>query len=386
MPDTAGRGPSLVKRMIVMVVGVLLLVALIVGAKVGLVMRKIASLPKPAPATVSTAVARYQAWQPALHAVGSLRAVRGADLALDVPGLVNRIHVRSGQHVNKGELLLQLNDADDRAQLAQLEAAARLSRLNYRRADQQRASHAISTADYDSAAADLKGKQAAVAGQKALVSKKQLRAPFAGRAGIITVSPGDYLNAGTAIVTLQQIDSLYADFSVPQRAIGRLQIGQTIHLAVDAYDSRRFDGRVTAINPKVDTDTRNVQVEAIVPNADGALLPGMFANIRVDAGRRQRYLTLPQAAIVYNPYGDMVFVVQPSKGNNEQGQPLPATVQQTLVTTGETRGDQVAIVKGLAAGATVVTSGQIKLSNGAPITIDNNVQPADAAHPTPQEH
>ncbi|MGN8159851.1 efflux RND transporter periplasmic adaptor subunit [Salinisphaera sp. RV14] len=386
MPDNAGRGPSLVKRMIVMIVGVLLLVALIVGAKVALVMRTIASLPKPAPATVSTTVARYQAWQPALHAVGSLRAVRGADLALDVPGLVNRIHVRSGQHVSKGELLLQLDDADDRAQLAQLEAAARLSRLNYRRADQQRASHAISTADYDSAAADLKGKQAAVAGQKALVAKKQLRAPFSGRAGIITVSPGDYLNAGTAIVTLQQIDSLYADFSVPQREIGRLQIGQPVHLAVDAYGSRRFDGRLTAINPKVDTDTRNVQVEAIVPNADGALLPGMFANIRVDTGRRQRYLTLPQAAIVYNPYGDMVFVVQPSRGNNEQGQPLPATVEQTLVTTGETRGDQVAIVNGLTAGATVVTSGQIKLSNGASIRIDNSVQPADAAHPTPQEH
>ncbi len=385
MADAAERRPSLVKRMIVMIVAVLLLVAVIVGAKVWLVMRTIASLPKPTPATVSTTVARYQAWQPALNTVGSLRAVRGADLALDVPGLVSQINLRSGQQVRKGQLLLQLNDADDRAQLAQLEAAARLAQLNFRRAEQQRASHAISTADYDSASADLQGKQAAVIEQKALVAKKQLRAPFAGRAGIVTASPGDYLNAGAAIVTLQQIDSLFVDFSIPQRELGRLQIGQPVQLTVDAYDNRRFDGQVTAINPKVDTDTRNVQVEATVPNADGALLPGMFARISVDVGRKQQYLTLPQAAIVYNPYGDIVFVVQPPEGKSDQGQPLPPTVEQTLITTGDTRGDQVAIVKGLEAGTTVVTSGQIKLKNGASIKVDNSVQPADAAHPTPQE-
>ncbi|MGB7757864.1 MAG: efflux RND transporter periplasmic adaptor subunit [Salinisphaera sp.] len=385
MADAAERRPSLVKRMIVMIGGVLLLVAVIVGAKVWLVMRTIASLPKPTPATVSTTVARYQAWQPALNTVGSLRAVRGADLALDVPGLVSQISLRSGQQVRKGQLLLQLSDADDRAQLAQLEAAARLAQLNFRRAEQQRASHAISTADYDSASADLQGKQAAVIEQKALVAKKQLRAPFAGRAGIVTASPGDYLNAGAAIVTLQQIDSLFVDFSIPQRELGRLQIGQPVQLTVDAYDNRRFDGQVTAINPKVDTDTRNVQVEATVPNADGALLPGMFARISVDVGRKQQYLTLPQAAIVYNPYGDIVFVVQPPEGKSDQGQPLPPTVEQTLITTGDTRGDQVAIVKGLEAGTTVVTSGQIKLKNGASIKVDNSVQPADAAHPTPQE-
>ncbi|WP_353225120.1 efflux RND transporter periplasmic adaptor subunit [Salinisphaera hydrothermalis] len=386
MSDKATHGPRIGRRMIVMVVGVLLLVALIVGAKVLMVMRTIASLPKPTPATVSTTVAHYQAWQPALDSVGSLRAVRGADLALDVPGLVSQVDLRSGQYVDKGQLLLQLRDADDRAQLAQLEAAARLSQLNFRRADQQRAANAISRADYDSAAADLKSRQAAVTEQQALVAKKQLRAPFAGRAGIITASPGDYLNAGTTIVTLQQIDSLYADFTIPQRELGKLRIGAPVHLAVDAYPNRRFDGRVTAINPKVDTDTRNVQVEATVTNADGALLPGMFARISVDAGSSQRYLTLPQAAIVYNPYGDIVFVVQPSKGKDAQGRALPPTVQQTLVTTGATRGDQVAIVKGLEAGTTVVTSGQIKLQNGASIRVDNSVQPADAAHPVPQEH
>lgn len=385
MSDSTERSPSTVKRMIVMIVGVLLLVAVIVGAKVLLVMRTIAGLPKPTPATVSTTVAGYQAWQPALNTVGSLRAVRGADLALDVPGLVRRVDLQSGQQVKKGQLLLQLSDADDRAQLEQLEAAARLSQLNFRRADQQRASHAISTADYDSAAADLKARQAAVTEQKALVAKKQLRAPFAGRTGIITASPGDYLNAGTAIVTLQQIDSLYVDFSIPQRELGRLQIGQPVQLTLDAYNNRRFHGQVTAINPKVDTGTRNVQVEATVPNADGALLPGMFARISVDVGGKQRYLTLPQAAIVYNPYGDIVFVVQSLQGKDEQGNALPPTVQQTLVTTGDTRGDQVAIVKGLEAGTTVVTSGQIKLKNGASIKIDNSVQPADAAHPTPQE-
>jgi len=225
-----------------------------------------------------------------------------------------------------------------------------------------------------------------VAQQQVLVSKKQLRAPFAGRAGIITISPGDYVSAGTTVVTLQQLDPLLVDFYVPQSELGRLQVGQSVKLALDAYAGRQFDGKLSAVSPKVDAGTRNVQVEATVPNRDKALTPGMFAKLEVDVGHQQQQLTLPQAAIVYNPYGDTVYVVQPSKGKDEQGHAQPPTVQQTFVTVGETRGDQVAILKGIEAGTQVVTSGQIKLKNGAPIAIDNSVQPADNAHPTPQEH
>ena len=386
MTTRVDKKPSTTRRMIWMVAGVLLLILVIAGIKVLLVMRMIHNMPKPAPATVSTIIASEQLWQPSLSAVGTLRAANGADLAMEVAGLVTAVNLKSGQDVQRGQVLLQLRDGDDVAQLQQLEAAAQLSRLTFERARKQLAAQAISKADYDTAAADLKGKQAAVAQQKVVVAKKQLRAPFAGRAGIITVSPGDYLSAGTTVVTVQQLDPLLVDFHVPQSELGRLQVGQAVNLKLDAYASRGFSGKLSAINPKVDLGTRNVQVEATVPNHDKALTPGMFAKVSVDVGSEQRQLTLPQAAIVYNPYGDTVYVVQPSRGKDDKGQPLPATVKQTFVTLGATRGDQVAILKGIAAGTVVVTSGQIKLKNDAPIAIDNSVQPADSANPAPQEH
>lgn len=378
--------PSTTKRMIWMILGVLGLIAIIAGIKVLLVLRMIHGMPKPQPVTVSTTVASEQAWQPSLQAVGSLRAAQGADLAMDVAGLVTAVDMTSGADVSQGQTLLQMRDGDDVAQLHQLQADAQLAELTFERARRQIAVQAISKAAYDNAAADLKAKQAAVEKQQVIVSKKQLHAPFAGRAGIITVSPGDYLSAGKTVVTLQRLDPLFVDFSVPQRELGRLETGEKVHLALDAYPGQSFDGTLTAINPKVDTGTRNVQVEATVPNKDNRLLPGMFARVRLDVGTVQQRLTLPQAAIVYNPYGDTVYVVKASAGKDEHGKPKPPTVQQRFVTTGDTRGDQVAILKGIAAGTEVVTSGQIKLKNGASIRIDNSVQPADSANPAPQEH
>lgn len=386
MIDTAIRKPSTTKRMILMIVGVLVLIAIIAGIKVLLVMRMIASMPKPAPATVTTTTAQYQAWQPTVDAVGTLRAVRGADLALDVAGLVTQVNLKSGDDVRKGQVLLQLRDSEDVAQLHQLEAAAALAKVTYERAKQQLAVKAISKAAYDAAAADYKAKQAAVAQQKVVVERKQLRAPFSGRAGIITVNPGAYLNSGTPIVTVQQLDPLYVDFYVPQGELSRVHAGQHVDVTLDAFKGRTFAGTLTAISPKVDPDTRNVQAEATIPNHDHLLSPGMFANVSIDAGSKQRYLTLPQTAVVYNPYGDTVYIVQPSKGKDENGKPLPPTVQQAFVTTGPTRGDQVAVLKGIKAGTVVVTSGQMKLKSGASVRVDNSVQPANNPNPTPQEH
>ncbi len=407
------KQPSTKKRMILMIIGVVVLIAIIAGIKVLLVMRMIASFPKPPPAVVTTATAQYQPWQPALSAVGTLRAVRGADLALDVSGLVTAVNLKSGDDVKQGQVLLQLRDSEDVAQLHQLQAAAALAKVTFERAKQQLAVQAISKADYDNAAADYKAKQAAVAQQEVNVDKKQLRAPFAGRAGIITVNPGAYLNAGTTIVTVQQMDPLYVDFYVPQRELSRLHPDQKVALSLDAFGKRQFDGEVTAINPKVDNDTRNVLVEATVPNKDGTLTPGMFANVSVDVGGQTRYLTLPQTAIVYNPYGETVYVVMTERefekvqaeeaaknGNStdagaskddgkkqDKNTPPPDTlvVRQTFVTTGQTRGDQVAILSGIQEGTQVVTSGQLKLKNGAPIKVDNKFKPSDNPNPTPQE-
>jgi membrane fusion protein, multidrug efflux system len=378
-----------------------------------MIMKMLSGMKPPPPAVVTTAKTSYQEWQPELRAVGTLRAARGADLALEVAGLVGRVNVRSGEDVKSGQLLLELVTTDEVANLHQLEAQAALSQLTYERAKQEIAVHVIAQADYDNAAADLKVKQAAVAQQQAIIAKKQLHAPFAGRAGIVTINPGAYLNAGTVIVTLQELDPVYVDFFVPQKDLAQVQVGRNAALTLDAFPGKTFPGTVNAVSPKVDTDTRNVLVEARVPNHDRVLSPGMFVNVAIDVGAQQRYLTLPQTAIVYNPYGETVYLVRsksefdadqaaaasrdvdpadptpPAKKASKGPPPLSPdalVVEQTFVTTGPTRGDQVAVVTGLNPGVEVVTSGQIKLKNGAPVRIDNSVLPSDNPNPRPQEH
>jgi membrane fusion protein, multidrug efflux system len=405
--------PSTTKRMIIMIVAVLALIGIIAGIKVLMIMKMLSGMKPPPPAVVSTAKSSYQQWQPELRAVGTLRAARGADLALEVAGLVGRVNVRSGEDVKSGQLLLELVTTDAVANLRQLEAQTALAQLTYERAQRQIAVHVIAQADYDNAAADLKVKQAAVAQQQAIIAKKQLRAPFSGRAGIVTITPGSYLNSGTVIVTLQELDPVYVDFFVPQKNLAQVQVGSNATLTLDAFPGKTFPGTVNAVSPKVDTDTRNVLVEARVPNHDRILSPGMFVNVTFSVGSQQRYLTLPQTSVVYNPYGETVYVVR-TKGQFDADQaaaapkdadpvdppatpkkaskgpaPLPPdalVVEQTFVTTGPTRGDQVAILTGLDAGAEVVTSGQIKLKNGAAVRIDNSVRPSDNPNPTPQEH
>ena len=412
---------SSTKKRMIMIGLVLLLIVVIAGIKALTIYKMISGMKPPPPATVSTIKAAYPEWQPALTAIGSLRAARGADLALDIAGLVTKVNVQSGDEVKEGQVLLQLRDSEDVAQLHQLEAAAALAEVTFGRAKQQLAVKAISQADYDTAAADLKAKQAAVQQQQVNVAKKQLRAPFAGRAGIVTINPGAFLDSGKMIVTLQQLDPVFVDFHLPQKNLGELHVGQKVTLTLDAFAGKTFEGALSAISPKVDSDTRNVQIEAKVPNPDRVLTPGMFTNASVEVGEQQRYLTLPQTAIVYNPYGETVFVVRkksefdkaqaaasrrrtrdpartPARTRTAagcQGQdankgpqlpPDALVVQQVFVTTGATRGDQVAILKGLDDGAEIVTSGQIKLKSGSPITIDNSVQPANSANPTPQEH
>lgn len=385
---TEKKKPSTTKRMVIMLVLVGLLLLLLVGWNVGgrMAMKEAMSKMTQPPQTVSSTKASRQSWQPQQSAVGTLRAARGADLAFEVAGLVTKVAVRSGSEVKQGDLLVQLLDADEQAQLQQLQAAASLAEVTFNRAKQQLAAQAISKADYDTAVADLKAKQAAVAQQQAVIAKKQLRAPFSGRAGIVTLSPGAYVNPGAAVVTLQQLDPIYVDFFVPQRNLAALKVGQKATLKLDAFPDRSFAGELSAINPKVDGDTRNVQVEVLVANPDKELTPGMFANVEVAVGTEESLLTLPQSAVTFNPYGETVFLVARSGKKDAQGKEETPTAQQAFVTTGAKRGDQIAIVKGVEEGAEVVTSGQLKLKNGTPLIIDNSVQPPDQTHPKPQEH
>ena len=374
------------KRMVIMLVAVGVLLGGLVGFNFfkGYMMQKyMASAPVPT-STVTAMKVDYQQWQPQLSAVGTMRAVRGVDVTSEVAGLVRTINFKSGDEVKAGQVLAQLNADSDIAQLHSLEAAADLASTVYERDKQQLAAEVISKAQVDTDAGDLKSKRAQVAQQAALVEKKTIRAPFAGKLGISTVNPGQYLNAGDKLVTLQTIDPVYVDFNLPQQQLPLVAIGQKVILTADAYKGVTFEGKVNAINPKVDTNTRNVMIEATVPNPKRLLLPGMFATVKLNSGDEQRYLTLPQTAITYNPYGDTVFVVKESDKKDAKGNTV-LTAQQVFVTTGPTRGDQVAILKGVEPGAQVVTSGQVKLKNGSPVAINNTILPADSPNPTPQE-
>ncbi|MCB1577993.1 MAG: efflux RND transporter periplasmic adaptor subunit [Dokdonella sp.] len=386
MSSRASKTPGKRKRMLIMIGLVLLLVLVIVGIKVWTIKTMISNMKPPEAPTVTTIKATYEDWQPSLGAVGTLRAVRGADLAFDVSGVITRVELASGSDVQKGQLLVQLRNDDETARLRQAEAGASLAQVTLDRVRSQLKARAVSQADYDNAAADLKAKQAVVQQAQAVVAKTQLRAPFDGRAGIITLSPGAYVNSGTTVVTVQQLDPVYVDFNIPQRNLGELKAGQRAVLSLDAFPGKSFEGNVSALDPKVDGDTRNVRVEASFPNPDGLLMPGMFANIEVDVGSAKRQLTLPQSAITFNPYGETVFVVTPASGNGPDGKPALPTAQQAFVQTGSKRGDQIGIVSGLEEGTEVVTSGQLKLKNGTSLKIDNSQQPKNDPNPTPQEH
>ena len=369
--------------MIIMILGVLLLVAGIGFVVYRNIMQQIAQGSAPQPPVVVTAMkAAKQEWQPQLDAVGSLRAVRGVDVTTEIAGLVREIRFKSGDEVKAGAVLIQLNADSDLAQLASLEAAADLAQVTLTRDQAQLAAEAISQAQVDGDEADLKSKRAQVSSQQAAIDKKTIRAPFSGRLGITLVNPGQYLNPGDKVVTLQTIDPIFIDFNLPQQQISGVSLGQPVTVLSDAYLGQPFSGKVTAIDAKVDTATRNVQIEATVTNPNKLLLPGMFGRAAVDSGEKKTYLTLPQTAITYNPYGATVFVAtdkKDAKGNPE------VQAQQVFITAGPTRGDQVAILKGVSEGATVVTSGQLKLKNGTPLRIDNSVQPLNDQNPTPQE-
>lgn len=369
------------RRLAIVLVAMAVVIGLVVGWNLlkAHFMHKFMAKNAAAPQTVSTAVAEYSTWQPEIKSVGSLRAVRGVEVTTQVAGLVTHIEFKSGADVRAGQPLVQLYDDPDIATLKSLTAVAHLAKLTYQRDVIQYQAQAIGKAVLDAATSNWKSAEAQQAAQAALISEKTIRAPFNGRLGITTVNPGQYLTAGEPIVNLESLDPLYVDFMLPQDDLSHIEVGQTVHVSADAFPGAVFTGRVASIDPAVDPSTRNFEVEAVVNNGERRLKPGMFVRTAVESGAPQRYLTLPQTAISYNPYGDTVFVVRRAKDSADP------TVTQVFVTLGPTRGDQVAVLKGLAAGAEIVTSGQLKLKNDTPIAINNSVQPLSAPNPTPQE-
>ncbi len=372
------------KRMIWMLIGVFVLMGLIIGFnlfKTIMIKKYLAGAGSP-PATVSTMTVAEEEWQPQLTASGSLRAYRGVELSTEVNGLVKKVYAKSGEDVKEGSLLMSLVQDADRAQLLALQAQADLAKVVNERDREQLAIEAISKNAFDSSSADYKAKTAQVAQQAALVAKKNLRAPFSGTVGVVSINPGQFINSGEKMMTLQTIDPIFVDFTLPQSVVAQIQKDQIVSVHSDAYGDQFFMGKITAISPKVDPSTRNIQVEALVSNPDKKLLPGMFANLKIDSGEKLFYITVPQTAVTYNPYGSVIYIAK--QGASKDGKPS-LEAQQVFVTTGPTRGDQVAILKGIKVGDTIVTSGQLKLKNGTPLIVNNLVTPANNANPKPQE-
>lgn len=392
---TVNRKPSMKKRMTIMLSVVGAMIVIIVGWNMltAAKMKEFVSAGGIPPATVSTTTARMQDWQDSVSAVGSLRAVRGVDLSTEIAGLVRKVNIVSGRDVAPGTVLVELNSDVEQAQVSTLAVAVELAEITLRRDREQLSVQAVSQATIDNDEADLRSKQAQLAQARATLEKKTIVAPFAGRLGISTLAPGQYLNAGDKIVSLQAIDPIYVDFFLPQQQISRITRGQAVAVTTDAWPGREFNGKVSAINSTIDSTTRNIQVEATITNPDRTLLPGMYGKVNVQIGSVERYITLPQAAVTYNPYGASVYLAaaKPGEaakpagaGKSEAGEPA-LVAAQTFVTLGPTRGDQVAVIKGIKEGDTVVTSGQMKLRPGTPLIVNNTVEPRNDPNPKPQE-
>ena len=372
---------SSTKPMLIMLVAVGLLFGGIYGFQQfrnKMIVKFISSQGMP-PQAVSVITANKQTWHIFLDANGSLHASRSTNLTTESGGLITDIHFHSGEKVAANSLLLTLNTAPLAAQLKQLQANEKLAQINYDRDMAQLKIQAVSQSTVDSDAQALQSAKAQVAMQQATIAQKMVRAPFNGKLGIRQVDLGQYLAPGVTIVSLQQMDPMYVDFDVPQTALSSIHVGDVVDAETDALPGKKMTGTIRAIEPQVDSNTRNIKVRASIPNPDGRLLPNLFMVLHIHRGIDHQYITLPATAIAYNPYGSTVFVVH-EKGRDAHGKPK-LTVEQRVVITGATRGDQVAVLHGVEPGETIVTSGQLKLHNGAPVFINNSIQPLNDPHP-----
>ena len=375
----------MIKRIIITIVGLLVVVGILGGIK-GLQIERMIAQGKqfsPPPEPVTTAVARKETWESLLTAVGSLEAVQGVIVTAELSGKVERIGFEPGTKVKTGELLVQQDISAENAQLRAAEAGLTLAKIDLDRKSKLLAQKTISRSEYDNAEAQFKEAAAQADTIRAAVKKKTIRAPFDGRLGIRLVNMGQVLKEGDAIVSLQLIDPIFVNFSLPQQQLAQVESGLTVQVTTDALPGQVVDGKITAINPQVDTATRNIQMQATVANPEERLRPGMFVNVAVVLPARKDVLAIPATAVLYAPYSDSVFVVEEKK-EEKNGQP-GQVVRQKFVRLGEKKGDYVAIVSGLEEGDTVVSTGVFKLRNGQSVVVDNAVTPEFKLNPEPEE-
>ena len=336
----------------------------------------------PPPDAVTTVVAKGETWPSTLNVIGTTAAIQGVTVSADLPGAVDKIHFESGQAVHAGDILVELDTRQERAQLAAAESDRDLARINSDRDQQLVKEGVVARNQYDNSSAQQKSTEAKVGEIRATIDRKTIKAPFSGILGIRQINLGQYLAAGQAIVSLQALNPIYVNFGIPQQQSSLVQAGRTLRLTSDDVPGVEFAGRVTAIDSVVNEATRNIQVQATLANPGGKLRPGMFVQVELKLGASRDVISLPASAINYAPYGDSVFVVadlKDPKGKSYRG------VRQQFVKVEGSRGDQVAVVSGLKSGDEVVSSGVFKLRNGAAVQVNNKIQPPNSPKPKPED-
>jgi membrane fusion protein (multidrug efflux system) len=368
------------KKFLIAITGFVLVVCLLGAVKVAQIKEMSSVSHVPPPSAVTTAEARTANWHATINSIGTLAPVQGVTLAADADGTITRIHADSGSAVRAGDLLVELDTTVEVAQLAAAQARAELSRINFERAKDLWDRNASSKSEFDLADATLKQTVAEVTALEAIIAKKQVRAPFDGRVGIRLVNVGQFMARGRPMLPLQKLDPIYVNFSIPQRQLPAIALGQDVGIVVDAFAGRTFTAKVTAINSEVDATTRNISIQATMANPQEVLRAGMFARVEVQMSEAAPQVVVPATAVAYASYGNSVFIVEQMKG--EDGKEYLG-VRQQFVKLGATRGDLVAITEGVKPGEQIVTSGVFKLRNGAPVQVNNIVQPTSSATPTP---
>jgi len=374
----------MVKRMILMLAVVIALLAGLGFVKYRQIQSAIAQGGsfQPPPESVTTIIAKQETWPSTLNVIGTAAAIQGVTVSADLPGTVDKINFESGQAVNAGDVLVELDTRQERAQLAAAEADWNLAHVNFGRAQELVNQGVVSRMEYDRATSEQKATEARVGEMRATIARKTIRAPFSGTLGIREINLGQYLAAGQAIVPLQSLNPIYVNFGVPQQHSPQVTAGRRLRVSSDDLPGVEFSGRVTAVDSVVNETTRNLQVQATLPNPRNKLRPGMFVRVDVALGAERQVIELPASAINYAPYGDSVFIVtdlKDPKGKTYRG------VRQQFVKVEGSRGDQVAVVSGVKPGEEVVTSGVFKLRNGAAVQVNNEVQPSNNPKPQPED-
>jgi len=365
------------------IASLVVLVVLLLGIKAMQIAKMMGSPMVMPPTTVSSAVAKEEDWAPVLSSVGSVSPVQGAVVSTELGGVVAQINFQNGGEAKKGDVLLQLDASSEEGQLKTAEADLELARADLERARDLAARKVISKAEIDSAESKLGQKQGSVDNMRAMITKKQVRAPFEGQLGIRQVNVGQSIDARQPVVQLTALDPVYVDFALPQQELSKLAPGLEAHVRTDAVPDREFKGKLTALNSMVDTVTRNVTLQATLDNPDHALKPGMFVKVDVVLPEKSKTLVIPGSAVSYAPYGDSVFVIEKKK--DEKTGKESQTLRQAFVRIGEARGDFVSVTQGLKAGDQIVSTGVFKLRNGTSVTVNNELAPKPQMNPTPAD-